>query len=188
MGAEPLEPMAAAFRSLSPDAPLVRAQAEELPFAEGSFEVVACASAFHWFDHTRALEEIHRVLRPGGRLGLVWNRRDELGGWAEEFWRISERHRGDTPGYRRPAWRTAVEGFPGFGPISHTRIPHSQRTDLDGMLARVASISFIHTLAPDRRREVLDEARTFLLTHPATRDVEVYELPYSTAVYVVERV
>lgn len=187
VGAEPLEAMAAAYRARTPGAPPVAAIAEALPFRDAAFEVVACASAFHWFDHARALVEIHRVLRPGGRLGLVWNRRDRLRGWAEEFWAITEQHRGDTPGYRRAEWRDAVETAEGFGPVRETRIAHVQRTDLDGLLARVASISFIETLPADRRAAVLEQARDFLLSHPDTKDSDTFELPYSTAVYVVER-
>jgi SAM-dependent methyltransferase len=43
--------------------------------AEASADAVAVAQAFHWFDGDAALAEIHRVLRPGGALALVWNRR-----------------------------------------------------------------------------------------------------------------
>src|SRR3954471_9902173 len=50
--------------------------AEELPLADASADVITVAQAFHWFDHARALPELHRVLRPGGHLALFWNSRD----------------------------------------------------------------------------------------------------------------
>ncbi len=48
---------------------LVRADAEWLPFAVASFDTVVCTESFHWYpDQARALDQIARVLRPGGQL------------------------------------------------------------------------------------------------------------------------
>ncbi len=180
VGVEPLANMRETFRQLLPDVPLIGAIAETLPFRDDALDVTTFASVFHWLDHDRALPELHRVLRPGGKIAIVWNRRDELDGWAAEFWAIMERHRGDTPGYRSGAWRTALEASPYFGPIEEHWFEHTQTVDLEGALARVASISFIET-SPDREA-ILDEARTFL--EKLGRDT--FELPYKTVVYVCE--
>lgn len=62
---------------------LVRGDAGQLPFASNDFDVVNCCGALHLFpDVPRALAEVHRVLRPGGRLTLAVFRRAE--GRAEE--------------------------------------------------------------------------------------------------------
>jgi hypothetical protein len=128
------------------------------------------------------------VLVPHGRLGIVWNRRDKVTGWSADFWRITEAHRGDTPGYRSNVWREALENSALFGPISEHWFDHVQRTDVDGLIARVASISFIDTLPEPEREAVLRESRTFLETRPETRDRTEFEVPYRTAVYVSEAV
>ncbi len=39
----------------------------------------------YWFAKPAALAEIHRVLRPGGVLGLIWNVRDRSAAWATEL-------------------------------------------------------------------------------------------------------
>ncbi len=45
--------------------------AEELPFEDGSVDLVTTMSAFHWFDRSRFLQEAHRVLKPHGCLAIL---------------------------------------------------------------------------------------------------------------------
>jgi SAM-dependent methyltransferase len=186
LGIEPLPAMLAGFRAVLPGTTVASGTAEAIPVRDARFDVVTCASAFHWFDHARALPEIRRVLADDGRLGIIWNRRDKLEGWAAEFWAITEAHRGDTPGYRTGAWREALESSPLFGPIDEHWFEHTQRVDREGLLARVASISFIETLPDDVRVGVLGEATGFLDAHPDTKGRTTFALPYHTVVYISE--
>jgi SAM-dependent methyltransferase len=184
LGVEPLATMLGGFRSALPDVPVVSGAAEALPLRDATADVITCASAFHWFDHARALPELRRVLAPDGRLGIIWNRRDKLEGWAAEFWAITERHRGDTPGYRTGAWRAALESSTHFGPIEEHWFEYTQRVDRDGLLARITSISFIETLPGDVRAGVIAESVRLLDSHPETKGRTVFALPYHTVVYV----
>lgn len=60
----------------------IQGDSERLPFASGSFDVVTCANSFHHYPHQgRAIAEMRRVLRPGGRLMLVDGHRDWPWGW-----------------------------------------------------------------------------------------------------------
>ena len=63
-----------------------RVDAEELGFADGSFDAVLCVLGLMYpANPQRAIEQMHRVLRPGGRAAAaVWGRRDRCG-WAEIF-------------------------------------------------------------------------------------------------------
>lgn len=63
-----------------------RADAEELPYPDASFDAVTCVLGLMYpAEPQRAIREIHRVLRPGGRAVVcVWGRRDRCG-WAEIF-------------------------------------------------------------------------------------------------------
>ena len=60
----------------------VQGDSERLPFCEGAFDVVTCANSFHHYPHQeRAVAEMRRVLKPGGRLILVDGSRDDPWGW-----------------------------------------------------------------------------------------------------------
>ncbi|MBL8879692.1 MAG: class I SAM-dependent methyltransferase [Phycisphaerales bacterium] len=57
--------------------------AERLPFASASFDVVTCCNSFHHYPHQSvAVGEFRRVLRPGGILVLIDGFRDNVVGWV----------------------------------------------------------------------------------------------------------
>ncbi len=56
---------------------------EHLPFADRSFDAVTCSNSFHHYPHqAEVIREMHRVLRPGGRLMLIDGFRDNVIGWV----------------------------------------------------------------------------------------------------------
>jgi SAM-dependent methyltransferase len=85
---DPLDPMLRHLRRRLPTTPAALAVAEAIPLRARSVATVVAAQCFHWFDVERALPEIARVLRPGGRLSLVWNLRDERIPWVRRLGRL----------------------------------------------------------------------------------------------------
>jgi ubiquinone/menaquinone biosynthesis C-methylase UbiE len=85
---EPDPKMLAILAKNLPDVRVSQATAEEIPAGDSSYDVVVSAQAFHWFDYDTALPEIARVLRPRGRLSLVWNQRDERIPWVKRLGKI----------------------------------------------------------------------------------------------------
>ena len=72
-----------------PEVRVSQSPAEEIPSGDASYDVVVSAQAFRfWFDLDKALPEIARVLKPHGRLSLVWNQRDERIPWVKRLGRI----------------------------------------------------------------------------------------------------
>ena len=68
-GIDPSAPMLARARAAAPDAWLVRARAEDLPFGDATIDRVFCVNALHHFtDRARFFSEARRVLKPGGGL------------------------------------------------------------------------------------------------------------------------
>jgi SAM-dependent methyltransferase len=180
-----VEPVAEMRAVLERELPGVRAlagAAEAIPLDVSSVDAVTVGQAFHWFHGDEALAEIHRVLRPGGGLGLVWNVRDTSVSWVARLTEIIEPHRGDAPAYRTGAWREAFERTDLFGPLGHAEMRHVHHLIPDGVVARIASISFIAELPQADREGVLAEVRELLATDPATRGRVEVELPYRTDV------
>ena len=180
---EPVEGMRAALARALPGVTALAGTAEDLPLPDAAFDAVVAGSAFHWFRGDEALAEIHRVLRPRGGLGLLWNVRDESVPWVAELSAIMEPHRGGAPGYRAGAWREAFARTALFSPLRRAEFRHVHRLAPEAVVARVASVSFVAALAESDRAAVLARVRALLERDPATRGREVVELPYRTDVW-----
>ncbi len=53
--------------------------------ADGSIDLVTAAQAFHWFDSESAKEEFNRILKPDGRIALIWNQRETCSGFQRDY-------------------------------------------------------------------------------------------------------
>jgi len=184
LAAEPVGGMRASFVAAVPGVPIVAAVAEAMPFAGGSLDAVTVAQAFHWFDADRTFEELARVLRPGGRVGLIWNARDRTSDWVNEVWSIMDRVEKRAPWRDHEHWRDSALGDrPEFGPLHSETFRHEQSITPEGVVERIASVSHVAVLLPTERERVLDEVRELLATHPGTRGRDELRIPYRVDVY-----
>jgi SAM-dependent methyltransferase len=180
--------MRATFRRLLPEVPLVAATAEAMPFTAASLDAITVAQAWHWFDHDRATAEAARVLRSGGRLGLVWNARDRSEPWVDEVWSIMDRVEKHAPWRDHENWRdSAMRSMPGFGDLHDAQFRHMQRITPERVVQRVASVSHVAVLPQPEQAQVLAEVRDVLTNHPAVRGRETVEIPYRVDCFWVER-
>ena len=154
--------------------------AEQIPLDDSSVDLVTVAQAFHWFDGDAALTEIHRVLRPGGRLALLWNRRIEEDPVNKALERIFAPHRAGVPTHRFDEWRAAFDRTSLFGSLETHFFANEQTLDADGLADRVGSVSFIASLPEQDRRPVLAAARKLAAAGPVT-------VPYRTEVQICAR-
>jgi SAM-dependent methyltransferase len=185
-----VEPLAEMRDRLAENVPLAvpfDGTAERMALRDGSAHAITVAQAFHWFDGDRALAEFHRVLAPGGRVGLVWNVRDRSEPWVDEFDRLLDAVDPDRPDHQTGKWRAAFERTSLFGPLQQRDVPHSQTLTPHELRERAASASSIASLPDAERERVLDRFSELAATHPDIRRRETVTLPYLTKVYWTER-
>lgn len=181
---EPVAVMREALERNCPTVTVLDGTAEDIPVADASADTVLAAQAFHWFDGDRALPEIHRVLRPGGTLGMIWNERDESSDWAERLTAIFDRLAGeDTPRYRTSRWRDAFIRSDLFGPLHHRVAYHVHHVTPQAFLDRVLSVSFVASASEPDRERVLYEVHDLLTTDPELKGRDEIVMPYRTDVY-----
>ena len=184
---EPVEGMRRKLTQAVPGVVAVDGVAEAIPLPDAAVDAVVAGQAFQWFHGDLALPEIHRVLRPGGRLGLVWNTRDVRVDWVAEVSALLDRHGRDASHYSSGAWRGTFEDTSLFRPLEEREFDHHQQIDIDALLERAASIRYIAALPMDQRYAVINEVRDLVLRHPALAGQRVYTFPYRTYVAIFER-
>jgi SAM-dependent methyltransferase len=171
---EPSSGMREQLGRAAPDAAVVGGTAEEIPLDDGSVDAVLVAQAWHWVDPARAVGEVARVLAPGGRLGLLWNVRDEREDWVAGLGRIMHRH-----GEQDPSGSPPTVGPP-FEPIERLDVEWRHRLTPGALLDLVASRSYVITMPPVERMAILADVRQLLDTHPALAGAPEIVLPYVT--------
>jgi ubiquinone/menaquinone biosynthesis C-methylase UbiE len=167
---EPLAEMLDQLRSAVPEATALQGGAEAIPLPAGSTDVVTVAQAFHWFDQGPALVEIARVLRPGGRVALVWNIRDESQSYVSQLSDAMVGRTGVDMGSVDPIDASGL-----FEPVEHATFSHVQEVDRETLRELVLSRSYCAVRSEEERAPVLQNVDDLFMEH--ARD-GVLKLPY----------
>jgi SAM-dependent methyltransferase len=179
---EPDPGMLAELTRLLPSVTALTGRAERIPLADAAVDAVFAGQAFHWFDQKPALDEIARVLRPGGVLVLIWNRDDESVPWVVEF------HTATRTGMSR-SWQPRdgdLEPHPEFTTFEEETFRHAQRRTADSLVQTIATQSHILVSPPEESAAKLRELREFLAANPETADGE-FDYPLKTQTFRARR-
>jgi SAM-dependent methyltransferase len=179
---EPVDEMRDALARTTPDADARPGTAERTGLPDASAHAVTVAQAFHWFDGPSALAETHRILKPHGRLAVIYNVRDLDDPVQHAVDELLGPYRGDTPSHRSGRWRIALNETGLFDPASKRDFPNVQTIDAGGLVSRVASTSFIAELPVAERKRVLDRARAIAAKQPTP-----FPFPYTTEIEILDR-
>jgi SAM-dependent methyltransferase len=148
----------------SPEVDVRAGYGEAMPLPDGAADAVFVSTAWHWLDLPRAVPEIARVLRRGGRLGIIWTSRDRTDDWVAELDLLS------LDGIERPdaaatAPRTAAEARAWLDRAREVTLPEGSPF----RAGQTASFRFRRTMP---LADVLDWLATnsaFITASPASR-------------------
>jgi SAM-dependent methyltransferase len=182
---EPDERMAAVLRARAEAAHasgmrVLPGRGEAIPLPDGRADGVFFSSSWHWMDPERTTGEIGRVLRVGGRLGVIWTSRDHSLDWLREV----DLLRNPTQGGRR---QRVVDLPPAlFSPVETAQFTFTRRMAVDDLVAMLATYSGTITASPAEREARLTRARAVLDEHfPGAAEVDV---PMRAACFRADRV
>jgi SAM-dependent methyltransferase len=151
--------------------------AERIPLPDGSVDAVVVGQALHWFDQSRALPEIARVLRPGGALAALWNTDDDRVDWVAGL--------GKKPVARVSFidWHAGrgIQPHPAYAPVQYADFAHRQPHTIESLVATIATHSHVLVQEPAEKERSLNLVRDYLRSRPETAGGE-FDLPIVTRV------
>jgi ubiquinone/menaquinone biosynthesis C-methylase UbiE len=178
---EPVEGMRAALAAAVPGVEILDGTAEAIPLDDAVLDGLTVAQAFHWFRFDEALAEVHRVLRPGGTLAILFNERDERVPWVKTWNEVIEWHSRRIAYYQRTDWGGLLADK-GFANVRYHAVEWLQPMTLDLIASRVRSVSYIAELDESGQQEYVD--RVLALVEDFD---EPFDLPYIAHVWLATR-
>ena len=159
--------------------------AEKTNLPDASVDLVTCFQAFHWFAPEPSLLEFRRILKPGGKLAIVWNQRNLNDKFTKEYSQLLKVASSNHPAEQRNVSRmvTPLQNNLYFTNVLHQVFPYRQELDLPGLIGRTQSASYI----PNRQsiREQLVAELHHLHRQWADNQGQIY-LVYRTEVYLAD--
>ena len=153
--------------------------AEAMPVPDDSADGLLVAQAFHWFRPVPALAEIARVLVSDGRLGLLWNARDDSQPWVAELSKILA-----VPVDVVSKWDWSdgrpLTDHPDFHGYTQHRFRNHEVYTPQRLLEWAESTSSLAILDPPEREQRLAEIAELCRTHPDLRGRSSFPLPMVT--------
>lgn len=180
---EPVAGMRAQLVAAVPGVTAVEGTAERLPFQDGTIDAVLVAQAFHWFDVPAAAAEIHRVLVAGGGLGVIRNEWDRSVPWVDELQQLVRQQRGHEPNHPSRDWRGQLQATGLFSAAAEREVPNLVSADLETLVARIASLSFIAAMDDPQREALLGQVRRLVQDRGVVQLDGTVPTPYRTHVY-----
>ncbi len=124
----------------------VAAHAENTGLPSGSFNLVTCFQSFHWFERDSALQEFVRILKPLGRVAVLWNTRVKTDPFMHAYDRLIAAFGDDIKRIhdaRQIASPAEALGIYGLVRVERVEFAHFHRMDFAGLLGYARSCSYL---------------------------------------------
>ena len=160
---------------------IVNGRSEATTLADESIDLVTAAQAFHWFDAERTRPEFARILKPGGRIVLIWNLRlEEATPFLVEYEEFIRRYSADYVAVRHNNITDAeVASFLGQNYGKKT-LANKQIFDLEGLRGRLLSSSYIPSETHPTYADMVAELSDLFAKHAVADRIEIL---YDTIIY-----
>lgn len=158
--------------------------AEQTGLEADSLDLVVCAQAFHWFRPGEALAEFARVLRPRGRLALLWNLRDDRDGLTGAYSGAIKRAATDSAVDKDLQTDALFASSRFVNARKATFAGEAQELTVDGLIGRALSSSYAPKGGPSHAA-LLADLRAMHQAH--ARPDGTVRFCYVTEVYLAER-
>jgi len=162
---------------------VVDGSAEQMPLDDNAADAIVCAQAFHWFATAEALREFHRVLRPEGKLVLIWNTFDDSHAWLKALEDLrSSLYDASVPRQQTQQWRSVFPS-PLFHDLHEWTGYYCQPASHDLVADRIMSSSAVAAADQETQAALRASVLAVLMADPDTKDhVHDLEIPYETLI------
>ncbi|XP_064595353.1 uncharacterized protein LOC135461974 [Liolophura sinensis] len=181
LATEPLGNMLGVIKEKRPEVFTLQCAAHDLPLPDASAKMVIAAQCFHWFSDLSSLTQIHRVLEPGGKLVLIWNKRDVSVPWIGDLGDLLEdiHTKCNTARHQNQAWKRIFDTYAGFEELNHVSLPGpSIKGSVEEILAYFSTISVLSI--SEENMAVVSE---FIKNHPDLQGQAEITIPFRTDIY-----
>ena len=151
---------------------------------------VIAAQCFHWFANDKSISEIHRVLVPGGKLGIVFNIRDQSIPWVKELdedflfplYKLS-----NTPSEHSGVWKRVLNSSDKFGPVDNDETFRMEQSfTFDEFIARLMSFS-VMGVKSEEEKQIAVERIKFILSKHNIEEKDIITQPFIVKNYWCQR-
>ncbi|MHC4773616.1 MAG: class I SAM-dependent methyltransferase [Planctomycetota bacterium] len=160
----------------------ITASAEKTGLQSNSIDIIISAQAFHWFNREKTRLEFNRIIRPGGKVVLIWNKRQiDCSEFLIQYENLLQKYATDYNEINHANINhEVISEFFGSNSFESTAFKYIQEFDYEGLNGRLLSCSYVPNRDHPNYTPMISELKE-IFQKCATNGKVVFE--YQTIVY-----